>query len=274
VNPDTGDVHLTADLKRRILTQNIHGVDLDAAAVEVTQLSLYLKMLEDENRTTLERERELFPEAAALLPPLGDNIKCGNSLIASDFSVIPEDLIRVRAFDWPVQFPAIMKAGGFDAVIGNPPWIDLKGLDPTQTDYFFRAYSTVENRMNIYAVFMHRAVDLLKSEGLLGFITPNSFLTQSSYEKLRGKLIARQVVAVVRTPDNVFEGVIAETAISIYRNSKPAQPVAVLVYPTLARLERIAIDNGAIHRSINQSDWLSRPGQIFNLYLLRCNIGI
>jgi hypothetical protein len=267
VDAETGDVHLTVDLKRRILTHNIYGVDLDAAAVEVTQLSLYLKMLEDENRTTLERERELFAEAVALLPPLQDNIKCGNSLIASDFSMMPEDLVRVRAFDWPVQFAPIMKAGGFDAVIGNPPWIDLKGLDPTQTDYFFRAYSTVENRMNIYAVFMHRAVDLLKSDGLLGFITPNSFLTQSSYEKLRGKLIARQIVAVVRTPDNVFEGVIAETAISIYRTSKPVQPVAVLVYPTLAKLDRIAADNGAKSRSINQADWLSRQGRIFNLHL-------
>ena len=124
VDPDTGDIHLTVDLKRRILTQNIYGVDLDAAAVEVTQLSLYLKMLEHENRTTLQRQRELLSDEKeiALLPPLQDNIKCGNSLIASDFSMMSEDLVRVRAFDWPVQFAPIMKAGGFDAVIGNPPY--------------------------------------------------------------------------------------------------------------------------------------------------------
>ena len=99
-------------------------MDLDAAAVEVTQLSLYLKMLENENRTTLQRQRELLADEAdiALLPPLQDNIKCGNSLIASDFSMMPEDLVRVHAFDWPVQFAPIMKAGGFDAVIGNPPY--------------------------------------------------------------------------------------------------------------------------------------------------------
>ena len=81
VDAETGDVHLTVNLKRQVLTQNIYGVDLDAAAVEVTQLSLYLKMLENENRTTLARERELFADAVALLPPLQDNIKCGNSLI-------------------------------------------------------------------------------------------------------------------------------------------------------------------------------------------------
>jgi len=116
VDSETSDVHLTVALKRQILTQNIYGVDLDAAAVEVTQLSLYLKMLEHENRTTLQRQRELLADEAeiALLPPLQDNIKCGNSLIASDFSMMPEDLVRVHAFDWPVQFQSIMKAGGFD----------------------------------------------------------------------------------------------------------------------------------------------------------------
>ena len=124
VEAATGDVHLTVALKRQILTQNIYGVDLDAAAVEVTQLSLYLKMLEHENRTTLQRQRELLSDEAeiALLPPLQDNIKHGNSLIASDFSMMSEDLVRVHAFDWPVQFRDIMKAGGFDAVIGNPPY--------------------------------------------------------------------------------------------------------------------------------------------------------
>ena len=93
MDKDTGDVHLTVDLKRRILTQNIYGVDLDSAAVEVTRLSLYLKMLEDENRNTLQRQRELLPDDDdPLLPPLENNIKCGNSLIASDFSMMPEDL--------------------------------------------------------------------------------------------------------------------------------------------------------------------------------------
>ena len=110
-------------LKRQILTSNVFGVDLDPGAVEVTQLSLYLKMLENENRNTLQRQRELLPEDDdALLPPLENNIKCGNSLIASDFSMMPDDLVRVRAFDWEVGFKDIMKAGGFDAVFGNPPY--------------------------------------------------------------------------------------------------------------------------------------------------------
>jgi hypothetical protein len=268
-DPQTKDVHLTASLKRRILTANIYGVDLDPGAVEVTQLSLYLKMLENENRNTLARERDLFAgeDEPALLPPLQDNIKCGNSLIASDFSLVPDDLVRVRAFDWPVQFDAIMRGGGFDAIAGNPPWIDIKGFDPEQTDYFFRTYATVENRMNVYAIFMHRAIELLKPSGRLGFITPNSFLTQSSYAKLRSKLIAFQIQDIVRTPDNVFEGVSAEIAISVYRKAKPTHPAQVLIYPATASIDRVGSNTAQKATRISQSEWAKDASGIFNLHL-------
>ncbi|MGI8965737.1 MAG: Eco57I restriction-modification methylase domain-containing protein, partial [Limisphaerales bacterium] len=156
VDAVTGDVHLTVSLKREILTNNIYGVDLDAAAVEVTQLSLYLKMLENENRNTLARERELFAEDIALLPPLQDNIKNGNSLIASDFSMMAEDLIRVRAFDWPVQFAPIMKAGGFDAVIGNPPYLSSAGQE--SISYFNERYRLSEYQTDFYTYFIEKAL--------------------------------------------------------------------------------------------------------------------
>ena len=123
----TNTLHLTVRTKRRILRETVYGVDLDPQAVEVTQLSLYLKMLEGETAETLLREHDLFGGDEAILPPLQDNIKCGNSLIASDFSMMPEDLVRVHAFDWPVQFESIIKkAGGFDAVVGNPPYIRIQ----------------------------------------------------------------------------------------------------------------------------------------------------
>ena len=109
VDAATGDVHLTMSLKRQILTSNVFGVDLDPGAVEVTQLSLYLKMLENENRNTLQRQRELLPDDDdPLLPPLENNIKCFNSLIGSDFSMMAEDLVRVNAQDWDINFSAII----------------------------------------------------------------------------------------------------------------------------------------------------------------------
>ena len=191
LDESTGDVHLTVELKRKILTQNIYGVDLDAAAVEVTQLSLYLKMLENENRTTLQRQRELLADETdiALLPPLQDNIKCGNSLIASDFSMMSEDLVRVHAFDWPVQFAPIMKAGGFDAVIGNPPYVRIQTMqesDAESVEYLNQNYAAAKRgNYDIYVCFVERGLKLINKNGTLGFILPHKFANSEYGEPLR-----------------------------------------------------------------------------------------
>ena len=172
-------------------------MDLDAAAVEVTQLSLYLKMLEHENRTTLQRQRELLADEAdiALLPPLQDNIKCGNSLIASDFSMMPEDLVRVHAFDWPVQFAPILKAGGFDAVIGNPPYIRIQGFPEDQIAYFGNNYRAATGNYDIYVNFVERGLNLLSQSGRLGMILPNKFFRTDYGLGLRTLLGEQKAVA-------------------------------------------------------------------------------
>ena len=193
VDRETNAVHLTVDLKRRILTSNIYGVDLDAGAVEVTQLSLYLKMLEGENSTTLQRQRDLLPDEAevALLPPLQDNIKHGNSLIASDFSMVPEDLVRVHAFDWPVQFREVVKAGGFDAVVGNPPYIRIQGFPEDQITYFGNRYHAATGNYDIYVNFIERGFMLLSELGRFGTIVPNKFFRTDYGMGLR-KLLGEQ----------------------------------------------------------------------------------
>ena len=194
-DPATGDVHLTVALKRRILCDNIYGVDLDAQAVEVTQLSLYLKMLEGEDRTTLQRQRELIKDDPALLPPLGDNIKCGNSLIASDFSLVPEDLLRVNAFDWETGFRAIMRAGGFDAVIGNPPYIRIQGFPADQVSYFVRNYKAATGNYDIYVNFVERSLGLLRATGRSGMILPNKFFRTDYGAGLRTVIAERNALS-------------------------------------------------------------------------------
>ena len=194
-DPATGDVHLTVALKRRILRDNIYGVDLDAQAVEVTQLSLYLKMLEGEDRTTLQRQRELFKDDPALLPPLGDNIKCGNSLIASDFSLVPEDLLRVNAFDWETGFREIMRAGGFDAVIGNPPYIRIQGFPADQVSYFVRNYKAATGNYDIYVNFVERSLGLLRATGRSGMILPNKFFRTDYGAGLRTVIAERNALS-------------------------------------------------------------------------------
>lgn len=228
----TGDVHLTAALKRRILTANIHGVDLDPGAVEVTQLALYLKMLEGENRNTLARERELFPaeDEPALLPPLADNIKCGNSLLAADFSPDPAELIRVRAFDWDAQFTAIMRAGGFDAVVGNPPYILLQAAlrDDTQLDYFRAAYEGASFKIDTYHLFIERGIKLCRAGGLVSFITPSNFLTNNHLTGLRRVILLRtQPEQIVVVQGGVFAGVSVDNAVFVFR----AGPAAAASFP-------------------------------------------
>jgi hypothetical protein len=195
VDEKTGDVHLTMSLKRQILTSNVFGVDLDPGAVEVTQLSLYLKMLENENRNTLQRQRELLPDDdAPLLPPLENNIRCGNSLIASDFSMIPDDLVRVRAFDWNVGFKDIMKAGGFDAVVGNPPYIRIQGFPADQVSYFVKNYHSATGNHDIYINFVERGFGILRKTGFLGMILPNKFFRTDYGIGLRKLLSAQTAV--------------------------------------------------------------------------------
>ncbi len=199
LNEATGDLHLTLHLKRQILTQNIYGVDLDAAAVEVTQLSLYLKMLEHENRATLERERELFSDVVALLPSLQDNIKCGNSLIAFNPSMLAEDLVRVQAFDWPVQFKPIMEGGGFDAVFGNPPYLNIDdtwGKGDVRLEALKIQYPHVYNdKTDLLFYFIARAYYL--SKWRVSFIVSRAFLEAFKADKLRGFLADNKAVSKI-----------------------------------------------------------------------------
>src|SRR3990170_1676997 len=120
---------LTTAERRRILLNNIYGVDIDPQAVEVTKLSLLLKVLEGESEQTIESQLRLFHERA--LPDLAGNIKCGNSLIGPDFYenqqltfLDEEERYRINAFDWQAEFPEVFKGKnpGFDVVIGNPPY--------------------------------------------------------------------------------------------------------------------------------------------------------
>jgi len=239
-DPITGDVHLTVDLKRRILRDNIYGVDLDAQAVEVTQLSLYLKMLEGEDRTSIARQRELFRGDDALLPPLEDNIKHGNSLIASDFSLVPEDLVRVHAFDWDVQFAEIMKAGGFDAVIGNPPYIPIETMEEGERSYYQSAYPQVARKFDTSIVFILRALRLAKSSGFVGYISSVTWETGENFSILRKHMFTEHgVCEVVNLPFDTFKDAYVDTGVYILRG-KPSQTYRICRYPKKAKITSLA----------------------------------
>ncbi|MHC4394117.1 MAG: Eco57I restriction-modification methylase domain-containing protein [Planctomycetota bacterium] len=195
-----GQWFLTIAEKKKILLNNIFGVDIDSQAVEVTKLSLLLKVLEGESQETLENQMQLFRERA--LPDLADNIKCGNSLIGPDFfdDLDPEQITdelrnKINPFDWKAEFPQIFsrKNPGFDTVIGNPPYIRIQALKSTQPEavsHFSRKYeSASKGNYDIYAVFAEKGLDLLNQSGRLGFILPHKFFNAQYGQPLRNLLV-------------------------------------------------------------------------------------
>ena len=183
---------LTINEKQRILVNNIYGVDIDRQAVEVSKLSLLLKLMEDEN---IASEEELFKHSdLQMLPNLANNIKSGNSLIGSDFydgkteNLFPvEEKLKINVFDWDGSdgFPEIMKAGGFDCVIGNPPY--GAELSQLERDYFNNKF--LANNTDTAALLMLNGKRLLNKHGIISLIIPKSFTYASNWNKVRNILV-------------------------------------------------------------------------------------
>lgn len=189
-----GVLHLTLEKKREILNNNIFGVDIDAQAVEVTQLSLYLKLLEDETIGST-RNYQLTMHAA-ILPSLNDNIICGNSLIEPE--ILDGNLFtdteerELNPMDFVDAFPRIMKNGGFDVVVGNPPYIFTRErISEIERSYYRKKYKLRWEKGNTYMLFMERLCDLIHPKGLAALIVPNSWLTIESAKLLREKYLLR-----------------------------------------------------------------------------------
>ncbi len=222
---------LTTQEKRRILLNNIYGVDIDSQAVEVTKLSLLLKVLEGENQDSLKRQLKMWRERA--LPDLGSNIKCGNSLIGPDYyegeqtSMFDEEEIRrVNPFDWRAEFPTIFSTpggkakskarGGFDAVIGNPPYGMISA--PLQ-GYFSAYYKHQDYQKDLYLLFLERYEYFLKCGGLLGVIVSNTWLQSVTFRQIRRYLTTHYFwLRILYLPEKVFQAVV-DTHVLIFQRA-------------------------------------------------------
>lgn len=264
----TPDGNLTSAIKKQILINNIFGVDLDEQAVEVTKLSLLLKCLEGETKASITHQMTMFKER--VLPNLDNNIKAGNSLVNEnyyngeiEFESNAEK--KIKPFNWQSTFKEVFARGGFNVIIGNPPWVDLKGHPAELIKYYFNNYYTAENRINLYAIFLERAIQLMEGTGKFGFIIPNSLLYQSSYQKLRKHILEKSKLQnIVRLPDNTFEGVKAESLI-IIGNTKD-EAVECLIYDRKDKISIINQDNAQQVRYVNQNKWLGNSFSAFDIY--------
>ena len=201
------DGRLNLAQKITILSRCIYGVDLDEKAIELAQLNLLLKILEGETRET----RKL------LLPNLKDNIKNGNSLI--DDSKIAGD----KAFNWHAQFPDVFRNGGFDVVVGNPPYILLqnKYRDDTLLQFIKEKYETASYKIDTYHLFIEKGISLLKNEGCLGFIIPSNFMTNNYLVGLRQFIVKETEISEIDSlGGKIFGDASVDTAILILRKTK------------------------------------------------------
>ncbi len=163
------------DLENSILENNLFGVDINEESVEIAKLSLWLRTAKPQRKLTA----------------LNNNIRCGNSLI--DSQAVAGEL----AFNWQAAFPQVFTKGGFDVIIGNPPYVRLQGLKANyeqETHYYVSNYQSATANYDIYVLFMEKAFSLLKSTGRLSFILPHKFLISEFGEGIRDFLVKYQAV--------------------------------------------------------------------------------
>ena len=265
-----GGTVLTTAEKRRILQANIYGVDLDQNAVEVSKLSLLLKMLENESEAT-GGQTLMFAAGGRILPDLSANVKWGNSLIGSDFysgrqmdMFDEEALLRIKPFDWESDagFGEIMAAGGFDAVIGNPPYVRQETLGKAFKDYAKGKFETYAGTADLYTYFIERAHNLLKSQGVFGMICSNKFMRAKYGASLRNylsnKIKILNIVDFGELP--VFQSASTFPAILITTRQIPAEQN--FLYTAIKHLdfsslsEEVKVQGSILDsRSIANSNW-------------------
>ena len=210
-----GRLWLTTSFKRKLLESCIFGIDVDPVAVQVAQMSLCLKVLEDETQEALTRELALFPKER-FLPSLDNNIIHANSLVP--VSAYPDYidanyLAKCNPVDRKALLGRTRRNSGFDAVIANPPW--GADVDTTTAHYLRTVHRAVIRRMpDTYIYFTHLAVEhLLRPGGKFGFVLPGTLLNQSDACPLRSYLFSHGINAVADLGQGIFSGALNTTCI-------------------------------------------------------------
>jgi len=194
-----------------ILKDNIFGVDLDVQAIEIAQLNLLLKVLSQKTK----------------LPTLQHNIRSGNSLISGNAEKLEKyfgpSYRTQRPFNFEEEFTEVFNQGGFDVIIGNPPYVQLsmeEKLPHGLKEYLIDTYQSSMGRLNTFGFFIRRGIDLLKEGGYLGFIIPNTILTQDYYEELRKYILDNCTIESIVSFDGLpFKDAVVENVILILKKT-------------------------------------------------------
>lgn len=245
-------------VRKQILINNIFGVDIDSNAVEVAKLSLLLKSFEDSFNVNEYGQGSLLNEK--ILPSLDNNIKCGNSLIGNDFYESHLDLddatlYKINCFDWEEEFKSIFKGGGFDVVIGNPPYVQIQGMEKELKEGYKEAnYKNYISTGDIYQLFFEKGLDVLKIGGIVGMITSNKWM-RAGYGAITRDYFYRNanVNGVIDLGGGRFKGATVDTNIILYSKkddeikiNEPREFKAIKFYDDLINLKDLEFKNDII----------------------------
>lgn len=251
-----GEWRLTIREKKRILKNNIYGVDLDFLAVEVTKLSLLLKVLEDQNKDVVEQQQKLFHER--VLPDLSDNIKNGNSLISTDYITLETDIGDIKSikpFNYVEEFPLVFVDGGFDIIVGNPPYVRQE-LIKDQKPYYKNHYQSYTGVADLYVYFFENGLNLLKDNGSLGFICSNKY-TRANYGKNLRKFLLNYNIKHYDDygGKKVFKHATVDAAVIVINKSKVQNNI-------------ISVNNNEFEinqNNLTEDSWAFHPPEVLNL---------
>ena len=246
-SPLTPDGHLSTAEKKRILLNNIFGVDLDVNAVEVTKLSLLIKCLEGETEASIQQQLSMWNER--VLPTLDNNIKSGNSLIDYDFYENQLDFgeeKKINPFSWQKAFTQIFAQGGFDVVIGNPPY-SLIGADRKVEQEYYNSgrFELTSYKTNTYILFLEKGLNLIKKEnGILGYIIPKSLVFNTYFQNTRKILLEKYAIPqIVEIREKVFTDAEVGDSILFFGSRIKNPSTSILqylkvenVYPSLIKI--------------------------------------
>ena len=272
-----GAYRLSLKQKQKILTNNIYGVDLDPQAIQVTQLSLYLKLLEDETTATANDTWVMFKEK--LLPDLSKNIVCGNSLIGTDILnpalVLPfakgeetggvgeVDELKLKPMDFETTFPEVFNpstssGGGFDAIVGNPPYGAT--FSDITLNYLKKIYHIQSYQFDSYTLFVEKALQLLKQNGLLGYIIPNTWLLNLFSTQFRKFVFENLAVdKIIHYKKYVFKQATVDTETIIINKKKPGKN---------SKIEIVVVEKDGVNTKyeISQNRFTNVQGAPVNIF--------
>lgn len=203
-----GDAMILSDVEKSILENNLFGVDLNEESVEIAKLSLWLRTAQPNRK----------------LNDLSGNIKCGNSLI--DDPEVAGD----KAFNWQEAFPQVFAKGGFDVIIGNPPYVKLEKIKSLSEGISKLGYSTFEKRGDLYILFVEKGFQILKSSGKISYIMPNKWLQAGYGKPLREFILTQNLQSLIDFGDlQIFEGATTYPCIFIAEKNNPKEEIIISV---------------------------------------------